>query len=138
MSRICKRAAIILTGLWVFGVLYDRLVGRLERRGYDRGYTAFLVVGGTAVTLLGATALVGWKNVLRTLGCFAASGLPMVVGSVARHVLERERDQATALAVARERLTCEKRGGNYAGMPCGSTPTRRSARMDWYGGRCGG
>ena len=44
----------VLLGLLVFGLLYNWLVGWLEANGHDRGYTAFLVVGGTAVTLVGA------------------------------------------------------------------------------------
>lgn len=37
--------------LVVFGFIYDHWVDRLEEDGTDDGFTADLVVGGTAVTL---------------------------------------------------------------------------------------
>lgn len=58
--------------LFVVGFLYNALVGWLERRGYDEGYTAVLVVVGVLITLAGiavfdwgAAALVGgglWRR----------------------------------------------------------------------------
>lgn len=38
-------------GLLVFGVIYNLVVGWMERNGYDEGYTAIMVVVGVLVTL---------------------------------------------------------------------------------------
>lgn len=75
--------------LVAFGLLYDRIVGWLERNGYDEGYTAMLVVGGVLVTLAGV-AFVDWRAALLALGAFVCSGLPMVIGSWWRHVQRRK------------------------------------------------
>jgi len=90
------KSVVIFSGLFVFGVVYNALVGWLERRRYERGYVSFLVVVGTAATLAGAEKFVGRKAALQVAGCFVASGLPMIVGSVWRHVREREADQHLA------------------------------------------
>ena len=45
---------VILVALFSFGVGYNWLVGKLERRGHDRGYMGFIVAFGCTVTLLGA------------------------------------------------------------------------------------
>jgi len=85
-------------GLAVFGVLYDCWVAVLERQGHDRGYMAFVVALGSLVTLcvggvvLGALAgplvgLVAWGVMVC---CFVASGIPMIIGSVRRHVRARD------------------------------------------------
>jgi len=79
----------VMTGLLLFGIVYNAFVAWLERRGHDQGYTALLVVAGTLVTLLGAAVIIGLEDALVVLACFAASGLPMIVGSIARHVQER-------------------------------------------------
>jgi len=78
--------------LFLFGFLYNRLVEWLERNNYDEGYTAFLVVGGVAVTLAGL-ALLNWQAALVALGAFACSGFWMVIGSCQRHVLARRAAQ---------------------------------------------
>lgn len=80
--------------LFVFGAGYNWLVGALERRGYDEGFTALLVVGGVLVTLIGV-AVIDWRAALLTLGAFGASGFWMVIGSWWRFVTSRERGQST-------------------------------------------
>ena len=102
MTQICTRDAAVIGTLMGFGTAYNALVEDIERRGYDKGFTAFLVVGGTLVTLGGAGFLIGWRNVAKVLACFAASGFPMVVGSVGRYVRERELDQQNGRGYARE------------------------------------
>lgn len=79
---------IVLTCLFLFGVLYNFFIEWLERWGYHSGYVAFLVVGGTAVTLAGASSLIGLNATLWVMACFIASGLPMVLGSCSRHARE--------------------------------------------------
>ena len=82
----------VFGGLFVFGFVYNLAVEFLERKGYDEGYTAILVVTGTLVTLAGV-AIVHWGAALLTLGAFAASGFWMVLGSWWRHVRARRNGQ---------------------------------------------
>ena len=83
---------VIAAFLFVFGFFYDRVVGWMERNGYDEGYTALLVVVGTLVTL-GGVAMVDGCAAAIALGAFACSGFWMVVGSWWRHVQKRKRGQ---------------------------------------------
>jgi hypothetical protein len=94
----------ILIGLAAFGIGYDQFVGWMETKGYDRGYTALLVVVGTLVTLLPLIPLSGLSAYLDAMILFAASGSPMIVGSWKRHVRARERDEEAARNAAREAL----------------------------------
>ena len=95
---------LVLALLFIFGYGYNWLVGWLERNGYESGYTALLVVGGTAITLLGVVPLIGIKHTLVVLAAFAASGFWMVVGSWQRHRDAELRDQEDALKMAQEAL----------------------------------
>jgi len=76
----------------VLGGLYNALVGWLERRGYDEGYTAILVVVGVMITLAGIVVL-DWGAAMLVLGAFASSGFWMVMGSWWRHVRARRAGQ---------------------------------------------
>ena len=80
--------------LVVFGAGYNVLVDWLERRGYEEGYVGLLVVVGAFVTLLGLWWVYDLAVFLTALGLFAASGGPMVAGSILRHVRARERGMA--------------------------------------------
>ena len=82
--RIDTNLLLIALGLCLFGILYNQAVSYVQR--FTPHYTAFFVVGGVSVTLLAATPLVGLQNAVTLFMLFAASGLPMVVGSVWRHV----------------------------------------------------
>jgi len=95
----------IVVLLLAFGIGYDRFIGLLERRGYDRGYTALFVVVGDGVVLLALGILVGWVVALMAFGLFAAAGLPMAVGSWLRHVKAREHDEEQADEVLLEKLS---------------------------------
>lgn len=88
--------AIICLVLFIFGIAYNYLVGWLERTGHDRGYTAYLVIAGTLVTLLLAIPIIGFFAFLIVLACFAFSGLPMVIGSSARSSNKRLEDETKA------------------------------------------
>lgn len=110
-----RKEAAVFVGLLVFGGGYNTFVEWLEREGYDRGYTAFLVVLGTLVTLFGGGVLVGWRPVAKILLCFGASGFPMIVGSVARYVRDRAMDQAKGGEIVQEVLGDGKTGSKESG-----------------------
>jgi NADH:ubiquinone oxidoreductase subunit 3 (subunit A) len=95
---------LIYLVLFVFGVEYNELVAWLERQGYDRGYTALLVVGGVLVTLLGVSALIGFEAAAIVLGSFVASGMPMIVGSMQREARKRKEDEDRAYDQAKKLL----------------------------------
>jgi predicted tellurium resistance membrane protein TerC len=82
----------IMGVLFVFGFLYNLLIGWLERRGYDEGYTALLVVIGVAVTLI-AYSFMDVVPAIEMALAFAASGFWMVIGSWWRHVQARRHAQ---------------------------------------------
>lgn len=95
---------LVLAGLLLFGLGYNRLVERLEKAGHTHGYLSFLVATGVAATVAAAGALIGWLNVLILAACFAASGLPMILGSVVRYLRERKQDEEAARQLAKEAL----------------------------------
>lgn len=72
--------------LATFGVLYNWLVvDRIERwLPRAHGVTAFEVAGGVLVTMIGYGMLVGYDMMILALLCFAASGIPMIIGSLRR------------------------------------------------------
>ncbi len=68
-------------------VLFDRfVVDTIERQRPPLGVTAWEVVAGVLFTLVGFAFLAGVEAFLLALLCFAASGIPMILGSRARHV----------------------------------------------------
>lgn len=79
---------VVLFALFMFGLAYNGLVEWLGER--KDGYTSLLVVAGVLITLLGIT-LIDWRAAALTLAGFGASGLPMVVGEIARTINKRER-----------------------------------------------
>lgn len=85
--------AVTAVGLLAFGTAYNWLVLQLGRRGYDDGYTWLLVVIGVAVTAVAAGFTIGWGAVLLLGVYFAASGLPMALGDIYRHVRARRIEQ---------------------------------------------
>jgi hypothetical protein len=79
--------------LFVFGWLYNALVAYSERSHYSEGYMSLIVALGVAVTLLPFTFFdhplpIGW-----VYGAFMASGSPMILGSIWRHVRARKQEQ---------------------------------------------
>jgi hypothetical protein len=74
--------------LFCFGWAYNGLMHRLGES--KSGYTAFFVVGGVGVTLIGL-ALIDWRAAGLALLMFTASGLPMVIGAMGRAIGDRER-----------------------------------------------
>jgi hypothetical protein len=101
-SKMETRLLYVIAGLFLFGLTYNAFVAWLERQGHDRGYTAFLVVGGTLVTLGGLWAVTDLDTAILAIICFAASGLPMILGSVWRHMVERASEEEKIMALAHE------------------------------------
>jgi hypothetical protein len=84
---------VIVMGLVVFGVGYNAFVAYLERQpGGHEGFTGLLVVVGVAVTVLMLWPLIGAEAVCRLMVGFAASGAPMVAGSVRRYMHKRAQE----------------------------------------------
>lgn len=72
--------------LFLFGILYNFIVDWLGPR--KTGYTSLWVVGGSPVTLAGV-AIISWQAAAVSVGAFAASGLPMVIGEIWRSIQDR-------------------------------------------------
>ena len=84
---------ILVTGaaLVIFGLGFDRAVSEMERRPAGvAGYVSLLVVAGVGITVLLLWPLLGTEAALTLLFGFACSGVPMVAGSVARHMRTRD------------------------------------------------
>lgn len=82
----------ILLGLVLFGVVYNLLVDFLESNKYSEGFMSILVAFGVFGTLVGI-AFISWPLALMAFAGFAASGLPMIVGSITRYVRQRSKEQ---------------------------------------------
>lgn len=80
----------VYLALFLFGLGFNRLVDWLERNGYSEGFVSLLVVAGVGITVV-MTAVISPAFALVTAGAFIFSGTPMIVGSVARHAIERKR-----------------------------------------------
>lgn len=93
-----------LAVLVLFGLAFNRWVGKIEQADPDHGYAAIWVVAGVLVTLLITAPIIGWQNTAIVLVAFIASGLPMIAGSISRHLAARQRDRA-AQAADLDRLT---------------------------------
>jgi membrane protein DedA with SNARE-associated domain len=106
MESAEKLKGVLLT-LFVFGIVYNWVVGWLERKGYDRGYTALLVVLGVGVTVALSGFLIGMQATLLVTACFVASGLPMIVGSIVRYVDTRSGGERVVDRVLQKRLEGE-------------------------------
>lgn len=97
--------------LFGFGLWYDRQVYRWDVQGYHDGYLSLIVALGVLVTIIGIALLdlvLPWNAGAIALVAFTASGLPMVAGSIRRHVAaERrvlEQTARDAIAMAKEAL----------------------------------
>jgi MFS family permease len=90
--------AIMVLSLLIFGYLYDRFVGWLERRPHGhQGFTALLVMLGVAVTVTATLPLIGLEDYLVLVVAFLASGIPMITGSIVRYMRERDRQSEQLL-----------------------------------------
>ncbi len=114
MEQIGLRLLVGVLGLMMFGLLYNWVVGYMERNGFWNGTTAMKVVVGVFVTV-GVVALAfwqvqmaGWQWALVMLCAFASSGMPMVVGYWARQTARRQQDENAILQMAMEMLRNDK------------------------------
>jgi hypothetical protein len=82
----------ILLGLVLFGVIYNLLVDFLTSHQFAEGFMSILVAFGVFGTLIGI-AFISWPVALMAFAGFAASGLPMIVGSITRYVRKRAKEQ---------------------------------------------
>ena len=78
-------------GLFAFGLLFNWLVARLQKRTQGQ-YTAELVAVGVFVTLAGAALLIGVQAAMVVVSLFAFSGVPMIGGQWLRVI--QDNDQA--------------------------------------------
>jgi hypothetical protein len=99
------RIALALVILLVGGVALNWWVETTERKGKTHFSWVFVVIGVSG-TLSISTLLVPFQWVLWVVGCFAASGAPMVVGAMLRH--ERKVDAEKAQAEL-DRIELEKK-----------------------------
>lgn len=104
---ITPSTVLVLMILFAFGIAYNAFVGWLERNGRDRGFTALLVVVGTAITLAGFGIVAGWRPMILAFLCFAASGAPMTIGSIWRHIQQREQDEQEIIALVQQLIDDE-------------------------------
>lgn len=96
--------ALVGTALVLFGLAYNAWVAGLEDKGHDRGYMGFIVAIGCAVTGLGFGLATSLWLLIPLLACFAASGAPMMVGSIRRHIAARDAEAAERQRLAQDRL----------------------------------
>jgi len=100
MTPNCPTYVPILLALVTFGIGYNHWVEHLEHNGHDRGYMGLIVAAGCTITLAGAaldTNYAGLDPIAWVFVCFAASGTPMVIGSIVRHCRARARQQRDCL-----------------------------------------
>ncbi len=81
----------------MFGISFNYFVGALEEK--KDGILAQLVVAGVGVTLIGV-AIISWKAAVLVLACFAASGIPMIVGENIRSIMLREKSKRIMRQIA--------------------------------------
>ena len=91
---IATKQGAVAASLVSFGIAYNRLVTWLKHQDWEEGATAILVIGGTLYTIMLISVLIGHFTTM--LGCFAASGAPMAVGSWLRYVMRRSRERQEA------------------------------------------
>lgn len=100
--QFVAKLIITLIGVHLVSWGYNALIAWLEREGYMEGFTSLSVVVGVAYTVLATTWLIGGRALLVLTLTFVASGLPMVAGSIARHLQDRKREKRYLLDHARK------------------------------------
>ncbi|MFP4346429.1 MAG: hypothetical protein ACLFU8_17220 [Anaerolineales bacterium] len=96
------KLVITLLGLHLLSWGFNALVAWLESRGHHDGYVSLLVVVGAAYTVTATLWLIGMEAYLILTAAFVASGIPMIVGSVARHIRARSLEERRMAAHARK------------------------------------
>lgn len=100
--QITPNLATALIALHVLSWLYNALVAWMERKGYMEGFTSISVVVGVAYTVAAVGPWIGWDNVQRLAIAFGVSGIPMIAGSIGRHVIARRNEETRMLDHARK------------------------------------
>ena len=85
--------ALIYILLFAFGWLYNWAVAKAEREGYAEGYMGYIVAAGVAITLLPFAFIPDPVVIWWVYGAFVASGVPMILGSMWRHIQARKAEQ---------------------------------------------
>lgn len=80
----------VFWALVAFGILYNAFVAWLERKGYAEGFMSLIVATGVLVTLVGVS-IISIEAALMALGGFVATGTPMIIGSIVRYLIARDR-----------------------------------------------
>ena len=88
-----RHLAIVALALTLFGIWYNNWVANLEHNGHDRGYMALIVALGCAVTAIGFGLVTSPWLTLVLFTCFAASGTPMIIGSILRYIHARDAEE---------------------------------------------
>jgi hypothetical protein len=88
---------MVFVGLFLFGIGYNILVSWMEKKGFEEGFTAILVVFEVAITGCGV-ATICWNAAILVLEAFTASGTLMVIGSSWRYVHRRIETISKSLA----------------------------------------
>jgi ABC-type Mn2+/Zn2+ transport system permease subunit len=97
-------------GLFLFGILYNLVVGYLEKTGRAEGYTSALVIIHILVSVGIASLLVGQHAAALVMWCHVASGAPLTIGSFWRQSGKNIRNKAAL----RESAKKEASRGNTA------------------------
>ncbi len=82
------------------GIIYNRWVDKHQAEN-EGVYTAFYMVGGVLITLIIGVLVIGITATVLLLVLFAASGAPMVLGSMQRHTERIKTTNETAIKEAR-------------------------------------
>ncbi len=86
----------VFLALTLFGIGYNALVAWLERNRYTEGYLSLIVALGVLITLLGV-AILSLPSALLALLAFTATGMPMIIGSIARYITRRAQARRTLI-----------------------------------------
>lgn len=85
--------------LFIFGLGYNWMVSRLGRK--LEGYMSLVVALGVMVTLVGVLLLSPGAALICLLA-FAATGLPMIFGSIVRYITRRESSRSAIIDEAKQ------------------------------------
>lgn len=73
----------------LMGIAYNLFTAWLERKGYMEGFVSLVVAFGVALTVI-PWILFNLPS-YTVIGGFICSGLPMIIGSISRHLQQRAR-----------------------------------------------
>jgi hypothetical protein len=94
---------VSLTSLLLFGILYSILIRWGSKKAVE-GQTAWAVVVGVTVTLLGMIPTFGLMTIALIFAGFAASGIPMIVEYILRVHKAQQTDKENAKGIAKDLL----------------------------------